>query len=109
MGVLGKFINAFLLDIIGRKKLLMTGIRMCGVVILSLDCILLSLNAGTNNVEGNRAAASMMFAHIFFYASTIDAFSYLFFAEIWPTHIRSKDAALCNCGVSFSPSLLLLD
>lgn len=99
IGVIGNVINAFLLDVVGRKKLFMTGIALSGIMVLSIQCILLKLYAGTDNIEGNRAAAALMFLHIFFYASTVDAASWLYVAEIWPTHIRSKGAAISNCAL----------
>ncbi|CDK27157.1 unnamed protein product [Kuraishia capsulata CBS 1993] len=98
----GVFLNlgcAFLLDVAGRKTLLMIGFAGAGCVAITLELVMVALYAGTNNVKGNDAAVFFIFFHILFYGGTTDATTYVYATEIWPTHIRSKGAALCTSGL----------
>ncbi|WQF77425.1 Putative major facilitator, sugar transporter, MFS transporter superfamily [Colletotrichum destructivum] len=71
------------------------------------EAIMIVLFQGTTNRAGNAAAVAFLFLHLFFYGSFLDASTYVYTSEIWPTHIRSKGAAASTSGM-FISSLILL-
>lgn len=98
-GLIWNFICALILDIVGRKVLLLIGFIGAGVLCMSMECILVGLYSGTDNKGGNSAAVFFIFLHLFFYGGTVDANTYVYATEIWPTHIRSKGTALSTSGL----------
>ena len=105
-GLFANVINAFLLDRVGRRWLLTIGLGGCAVALLG-EIIMVALFQGTKNNAGNSAAVFFLFLHLAFYGSCIDASTYVFAAEIWPTHLRAKGFAVSVSGL-FIGSLILL-
>ncbi|KAL4875014.1 general substrate transporter [Aspergillus karnatakaensis] len=105
-GLFANVLNAFLLDRVGRKWLMTTGLAGC-VVALVGECICLALFQGTSNKAGNSAAVFFLYLHLAMYGSCVDASTYVFASEIWPTHLRAKGFAL-SCSGLFLGSLILL-
>ncbi|KAK5057651.1 hypothetical protein LTR84_011652 [Exophiala bonariae] len=121
-GIIGNFINAVLLDRVGRKWLMstvsskilmargdtdMTGGMVGCAVSLLLEIIMLALYQDTGDRAGNSAAVFFLFLHIGFYASSLDASTYVYASEIWPTHLRARGCAISVSGL-FVSSLILL-
>lgn len=98
-GILWNFVSALLSDHFGRKTLFIIGTIGSGIIAMSLESAMVALYAGTDNQNGNRAAVAFIFLHIFFYGGCVDANTYVYINEIWPTHIRSKGAALSTLGL----------
>lgn len=98
-GLVWNFVSAFLSDAYGRKTLFIVGSFGSGVVAMTLETVMVALYAGTDNKAGNGAAVAFIFLHIFFYGGCVDANTYVYVNEIWPTHIRSKGAALSTLGL----------
>ncbi|RVX70435.1 hypothetical protein B0A52_05934 [Exophiala mesophila] len=105
-GIIGNFINAVLLDKVGRKWLMTGGMIGCAIALL-LEIIMLALYQDTDNHGGNSAAVFFLFLHIGFYASALDASTYVYASEIWPTHLRARGCAISVAGL-FVSSLILL-
>lgn len=105
-GLFGNILNAFLLDRVGRKSLLMIGVGGCVAALIG-ECICLALFEGTANKAGNSAAVFFLYLHLAFYGSCIDGSTYVFASEIWPTHLRAKGFAISVAGL-FLGSLILL-
>ncbi|KAH7020461.1 sugar transporter family protein [Ilyonectria destructans] len=99
-------INANLLDVIGRRWLLVIGLAGCCIALLG-EIVMLALFSGTNNTGGNIAAVFFLFLHQTFYACCIDASTYVYACEIWPTHLRAKGFSL-SIGGLFCGSLIML-
>ncbi|KAG0683272.1 hypothetical protein C6P40_002132 [Pichia californica] len=98
-GVLSNFVSALLSDYFGRKTLFIFGMVGSGILAMTLETIMIALYGGSNNKAGNSAAVAFIFMHIFFYGGCVDANTYVYVNEIWPTHIRSKGAALSTLGL----------
>ncbi|GME48245.1 hypothetical protein G7Z17_g7062 [Neofusicoccum parvum] len=106
VGIIGNFVNALLLDHAGRKYVMVTGLGGTAVALLG-EAVMLALYQGSGNAAGISAAVFFLFLHIVFYASCLDASTYVYASEIWPTHIRSKGTAFSTSGL-FLSSLILL-
>ena len=93
-------INAYFLDRLGRTRFLAIGLTGDAVALLG-ETIMLTLFEGTNNSGGLGAAVFFLFLHVAFYALCIDASTYVYGSEIWPTHLRAKDFAVSIAGLFF--------
>ncbi|KAJ9149484.1 Sugar transporter family protein [Pleurostoma richardsiae] len=105
-GPIGNLINAVLLDIVGRKAIMIFGLASTATALLG-EIIMLAIFGGSDNRAGNSAAVFFLFLHIGFYASCLDAATYVYASEIWPTHLRAKGCSLSTSGL-FVASLILL-
>ncbi|TKA60160.1 hypothetical protein B0A49_08494 [Cryomyces minteri] len=96
------YVNALLIDRIGRIRIITIGISGC-IVCLSIVTALNSRygTADNPNKAGQAVAVLFMFLFVTFYGFGIDVSSYVYCSEIFPTHIRSK-------GVGWSVSGLFL-
>ncbi|KAJ9625455.1 hypothetical protein H2204_010317 [Knufia peltigerae] len=105
-GIFANAINALLLDIFGRKWLMTAGMVGCSIALLG-EIIMLAVFENSNNRAGNSAAVFFLFLHIGWYGSCLDASTYVYASEIWPTHLRARGCALSTSGL-FVASLILL-
>ncbi|KAL5334412.1 general substrate transporter [Aspergillus crustosus] len=105
-GLIANVLNAYLLDRVGRRWLMAGGLAGC-VVALVGECICLALFQNTDNKAGNSAAVFFLYLHLAVNGSCVDASTYVFASEIWPTHLRAKGFAL-SCSGLFVGSLILL-
>ncbi|KAL5627156.1 hypothetical protein FOBRF1_001499 [Fusarium oxysporum] len=106
-GLVCNAINAVLLDYAGRKWLMVTGLIGCAILLLGVS-IMVALYGGTTNKGGNSAGVFFLYLHLTFYATCVDASTYVCGSEIWPTHLRGKGFAISCAGV-FAGSLTLLE
>ncbi|KAL2205945.1 general substrate transporter [Sarocladium strictum] len=106
-GLVCNAINALLLDYVGRKWLMVTGLVGCAVSLLGVS-IMVALYGGTTNTGGNSAGVFFLYLHLTFYATCMDASTYVYGSEIWPTHLRGKGFAI-SCAGLFVGSLTLLE
>ncbi|KAF7548430.1 hypothetical protein G7Z17_g7062 [Cylindrodendrum hubeiense] len=101
-GPIGNLINALLLDKLGRKTI------MAGTAVALLgEIIMLAVFGDSDNRAATSAAVFFLFLHIGFYGSCLDASTYVYASEIWPTQLRAKGCALSTSGL-FVASLVLL-
>ncbi|UNI21324.1 hypothetical protein JDV02_007323 [Purpureocillium takamizusanense] len=96
----GNYINSLLVDRFGRVRLLVIGFTGC-LVSLIFEAALSAKYIGTNENKGLGAGVFFMFLYITFYGCCIDANTYVYCSEIFPTHIRSR-------GLAFSLVVLFL-
>ena len=106
-GIVCNIFNAILLDFVGRKWLMTTGLVGCAVSLIGLS-IMVALFGGTDNKAGNSAGVFFLYLHLTFYATCLDASTYVFGSEIWPTHLRAKGFAI-SCAGLFVGSLALTE
>ncbi|KAK5333045.1 hypothetical protein LTR98_010865 [Exophiala xenobiotica] len=96
------FINALLIDRIGRIRIITIGISGCICCLILVTALNANYtNVGNTNKSGQTAAIFFMFLFVTFYGFGTDVSSYVYCSEIFPTHIRAK-------GVGWSVSGLFL-
>ncbi|KAH7910574.1 general substrate transporter [Hygrophoropsis aurantiaca] len=100
------FLASVLMDHVGRVRLLIIGLTGC-MLSLSFECAMEAQFAGTSNRTGNAFGVFFIFTFIFFYAGGIDATSYVYCSEIFPTHIRSQGMAFSMIGTFLSTVVFL--
>lgn len=84
-----------------------TGLVGCAISLLGAG-IMVALYGGTDNKPGNSAGVFFLYLHLTFYATCMDASTYVYASEIWPTHLRAKGLAVSVAGL-FVGSLTLLE
>ncbi|KAF2813722.1 general substrate transporter [Mytilinidion resinicola] len=89
IGAMGAGCNALLADRIGRVKLLVTGGYLL-TANMAIQCALQKFYLHSTYKPGINASVAFFFIFILFYSSTCDCVVYIYNAEIWPTHLRSK-------------------
>ncbi|KAH0839199.1 putative MFS sugar transporter [Fonsecaea pedrosoi] len=122
----GNWFNGLVVDRVGRVRMLRTqshplspyesleyrlivtviGIIGCVLCLVGEVITLAQLDKGENKAATN-AAVFFLFLFVGFYASFIDATTYIYASEIWPTPIRAKGLALSISGL-FLSSLAIL-
>ncbi|KAJ5887855.1 hypothetical protein N7495_007896 [Penicillium taxi] len=91
--LIGCAINVFLLDRVGRVKLLVVG-GFGSALLVGIMAALEKYYLNTSYTPGVNGAVSLYFIFGAFYTATIECTSYVYGSEIWPTHLRSEGATL---------------
>jgi sugar porter (SP) family MFS transporter len=99
-------VNALIADRVGRVKLMTIGGFLLAIV-LSVETALQKFYLHSNNKHGENAAVAFFFIFIACYATAIDCVVYVYNAEIWPTHLRSKGVTFglgsyFICGIAYN-------
>ncbi|KAH0445982.1 hypothetical protein IEQ34_025181 [Dendrobium chrysotoxum] len=112
--ILGSVISIFLIDVVGRKKLLLPCISgMALVMAVQTGLVWKTQQPGADAVFG-RAASAMLFVFELFFSIGFQATVWLIPSEVLPLRIRTQGSALstasnwiCNFAVvKFTPSAL---
>ncbi|KAK4947592.1 hypothetical protein LTR10_013538 [Elasticomyces elasticus] len=98
------FINSLLLDRIGRVRILTIGLIGCGVMMI-LETAMVANFAGSNNRAGNAMGVLFLYLFVTFYGGSLDAGSYVYCAEIFPTSIRAQGLGMSVASL-FASTLL---
>ncbi|KAL2855257.1 general substrate transporter [Aspergillus pseudodeflectus] len=112
--LLGCFVNAALMDGIGRIKLLGYGGYLCSAVMIC-EAVLQKFYLGSEHIAGQNAAIALYFIFVFVYGTTVDCAAYVYVSEIWPTHLRSQGTTIglvsfFACAIAYtSPAPVAFD
>lgn len=91
-------INALLLDRLGRIRIMVTGLIGCSLSV-AVFAALVAQFAGTDNKVGNAFGVLFIFIFVTFYGGSMDASSYVYCSEIFPTAFRSRGVGLSVSGL----------
>ena len=114
IGALGNLLSLLTLDKTGRRFALLTGFSGC-LVALVIEIAMLGKYVAVANptIPGQKVAVFAIMFFVFFYGFFIDAASFVYSSEIYPTNIRSRGMALSTttyfvaCIVSQTDSISL--
>ncbi|OAP65611.1 hypothetical protein AYL99_01583 [Fonsecaea erecta] len=104
VSILGNAITAILVDRGGRVNFLIVGFAGLVLVLIG-EIAMLSLPAHEQTSGTAAGAIVFLFMHIFFYGSFIDATTYIYVSEIFPTRLRAVGTSLSISGL-FLASLI---
>ncbi|KAF4556988.1 Sugar (and other) transporter-like protein 56 [Elsinoe fawcettii] len=90
--------GALIVDRAGRIKMLSIGITGCALMV-ACETAMVAVYGGTSNRVGNGFGVFFLFCFVTFYGSCVDAISYIYCAEIFPTALRSQGVALSVTGL----------
>ncbi|KIW33344.1 uncharacterized protein PV07_00201 [Cladophialophora immunda] len=102
----GNLVGAFLLDRLGRRLMLLTGLAGC-IICVAINAAMVAEYSGTNNDAGLAVGLASLFVYLCFYASCYDAPLLVVLGEIFPNHVRAKGVALSIATVAASDILYL--
>ncbi|EXJ63544.1 uncharacterized protein A1O5_11305 [Cladophialophora psammophila CBS 110553] len=94
---IGCFFNIYLIDRIGRVKLIVAG-GWGMIILLAVEAALQAHYLDGHNLAGTEAAVAIYFIIAWWFTSTLECTGYVYGCEIWPTHLRSKGAAISYFG-----------
>ncbi|VUC26560.1 unnamed protein product [Clonostachys rosea] len=94
---IGCFVNVYLIDRIGRVKLIVAG-GFGMAILLAIESALQSQYLDGSNLSGVRAAVAIYFIIAVYFCCTLECVGYVYGCEIWPTHLRSKGSAISYFG-----------
>jgi MFS family permease len=98
------WVNSMLLDKLGRVPILTTGLCGCTVMMI-FETAMVATYAGTTNRAGNAAGVLFLFLYVTFYGGCLDASSYVYCSEIFPTGVRAQGLGTSIMGL-FGSTLL---
>jgi hypothetical protein len=67
-------------------------------VLLAVEAALQAEYLDGHNLSGTKGAVAIYFIIAWFYTCTLECTGYVYGCEIWPTHLRSKGAAISYFG-----------
>ncbi|KAK3112211.1 hypothetical protein LTR53_011749 [Teratosphaeriaceae sp. CCFEE 6253] len=102
----GNWVNALVVDKIGRTRLLMFGFGGCVVALIG-ECITVSIYQRTGDRAASSAAVFFLFFHILCFSSSVDATSYIYASEIFPTPARAKGMSISVSGLFIATIIFL--
>ncbi|KAF7563903.1 hypothetical protein G7046_g210 [Stylonectria norvegica] len=86
--------GAMFVDRFGRVRMLVIGCVGCSLMV-ACEAAMVAVYGGTSNKVGNGFGVMFLFLFVTFYGSCVDAISYVYCSEIFPTALRAQ-------GMSFS-------
>ncbi|KEF52756.1 uncharacterized protein A1O9_11173 [Exophiala aquamarina CBS 119918] len=97
-------VAALIVDRAGRVRLLCIGITGCALM-MTVYTALVAKYSGTTNKTGQAFAVLFLYLFVTFYALCVDAVSYVYCSEIFPTSLRASGMAASVTGL-FATTLL---
>ena len=95
IGALGNLLSLLTLDKTGRRFALLTGFSGCLLaLIIEIAMLAKYVTVANPSIPGQKVAVFAIMFFVFFYGFFIDAASFVYSSEIYPTNIRSRGMAL---------------
>lgn len=87
------YMSTFIIDRVGRVRLMVFGL-IGGTVAVICEAAMVAEFSGTHNKIGNGFGVFFLFLFVTFYGGCLDATTYVYSAEIFPTHARGLGMGL---------------
>ncbi|KAH7145391.1 general substrate transporter [Dactylonectria estremocensis] len=92
------FVNSLILDRWGRIRIMVIGLIGCSLSLCGFTAMVAEF-VGTDNKIGNGFGVFFLYLFVFFYGGSMDASSYVYCAEIFPTSIRAHGVGISVSGL----------
>ncbi|CAG9955462.1 unnamed protein product [Clonostachys rosea f. rosea IK726] len=92
------WVNSLILDRFGRIRIMVVGLIGCSLSLCGFTAMVAEF-VGTTNKIGNGFGVFFLYLFVFFYGGTMDASSYVYCAEIFPTSIRAQGVGFSVAGL----------
>ncbi|KAF2092538.1 sugar transporter family protein [Rhizodiscina lignyota] len=96
IGALGNVIAVFVIDKIGRRPSLLIGFTGCLIALILETAMVGEFVEAHPNAAGQKVAVFAIFFYVFFYGIFLDAASFVYSSEVYPTNIRSRGVAMAT-------------
>ncbi|KAJ5874235.1 uncharacterized protein N7529_002665 [Penicillium soppii] len=87
------YMSTYIIDRVGRVRLMIFGL-IGGTVAVICEATMVAEFSGTHNKIGNGFGVFFLFLFVTFYGGCLDATTYVYSAEIFPTHARGLGMGL---------------
>jgi predicted MFS family arabinose efflux permease len=67
-----------------------------------MEMWLLAVYQNSTNKAGQAAAVSFLYIHVGFYSICVDATTYIYCTEIFPSHLRARGSSVSISGLFFA-------
>ncbi|EXJ68768.1 uncharacterized protein A1O5_07699 [Cladophialophora psammophila CBS 110553] len=104
LAALMNFVNSLFLDRLGRIRIMLIGLIGCACSLICFTAMVATFG-GTSNRVGNGFGVFFLFLFVFFYGGTMDATSYVYCSEIFPTPLRAQGTGFSVAGL-FTATLI---
>ncbi|KAJ5398588.1 hypothetical protein N7465_009077 [Penicillium sp. CMV-2018d] len=81
------YMSTFIIDRVGRVRLMVFGL-LGGAIAVSCEAAMVAEFSGTQNKVGNGFGVFFLFLFVTFYGGCLDATTYVYSVEVFPTHVR---------------------
>ncbi|KAI1614374.1 general substrate transporter [Exophiala viscosa] len=98
------FVNSLFLDRLGRIRIMIIGLTGCACSLICFTAMVATFGGTTNRV-GNGFGVFFLFLFVFFYGGSMDATSYVYCSEIFPTPLRAQGTGFSVAGL-FTATLI---
>ncbi|CAG8894317.1 unnamed protein product [Penicillium egyptiacum] len=92
------FVNTLILDRWGRIRIMLIGMIGCSLSLSGFAAMVAEFS-GTSNKIGNGFGVFFLYLFVTFYGGSMDASSYVYCAEIFPTSIRAQGVGVSVSGL----------
>lgn len=92
------FVNTLMLDRWGRIRIMLIGMIGCSLSLSGFSAMVAEFS-GTSNKIGNGFGVFFLYLFVTFYGGSMDASSYVYCAEIFPTSIRAQGVGASVSGL----------
>lgn len=92
------WVNAMMLDRWGRIRIMVVGLIGCSLSLCGFSAMVAQF-AGSANKVGNGFGVFFLYLFVTFYGGSLDASSYVYCAEIFPTSIRAQGVGFSVAGL----------
>ncbi|KAH7118344.1 major facilitator superfamily domain-containing protein [Dactylonectria macrodidyma] len=93
------FVNSLILDRWGRIRIMVIGLIGCSLSLCGFTAMVAEFVGTSNNKIGNGFGVFFLYIFVFFYGGSMDASSYVYCAEIFPTSIRAHGVGISVSGL----------
>jgi len=111
MGIPSNLLGACIMDRIGRKPLMITGVIGCCVCLIIEAAVIASFASPVPEINPNRAGLRMgvaaFYIFLLFYGCGIDVAGVVFYSEVFPNHLRAKGVALAIATIALTDLVYL--
>jgi len=110
MGTPANFLGAVIMDRVGRRVLMLTGIFGCCACLIVEAAIIATFATpipAVPNTAALKAGVAAFYVFLLFYGCGIDVAGVVFYSEIFPNHLRAKGVAM-SIGVIALTDLVYL-
>lgn len=111
MGTPANLLGACIMDRVGRKPLMLTGVFGCCLCLIIETAIIATyaspIPVDNPNLPALRAGVAMFYIFLLFYGCGIDVAGVVFYSEIFPNHLRAKGVAMSIAVIALTDLVYL--
>lgn len=107
VAVVFNLVGALMMDRVGRRPLMIGGLAGCCVCLIVFTAIVAKYATTGTNKAATGAGVGMLYLFLAMYSIGLDSAGTVFFAELFPNHIRSKGLPLAVATIALTDLIWL--